>query len=358
MAAYVTYRRAARAAPRRLGVLAGAVLLSLGMAACNKFSGDSTDQKSWARLALEQNSHLQVVAFDSQTNTYTVRIKETGDLRMMRADNDTGELRVINPDEVVGAPPAGVGVSAAANVPRTVIPGPSETRSSEVTAAAATASAGGSSGSAPAAPQEELGRGSSTPQEVAPSANTPQGSDHAVAVGQNAAPSALQPEAAPAAEVPNPNSDVASITPGGRTLESGPGYVIKMASNASLSTRSERQRSLTTTAVAEHRHDPIICQGDRLIQIDNRNLEFDGDAVAAQDGCEIHITNSHISAKGVGVSARAANVHIDNSQIEGDTASIDASKGAQVYASSSRFKGVSRRLDSSSVHDLGGNVWN
>jgi hypothetical protein len=131
-----------------------------------------------------------------------------------------------------------------------------------------------------------------------------------------------------------------------------------MASKAPLSTRADRQRALTTTAAPEHRHDPIICQGDRLIQIDNRNLEFDGDAVAAQDGCEIHITNSHIIAKGVGVSARAANVHIDNSQIEGDTASIDASNGAQVYASSSRFKGISRRLDNSSVHDLGGNVWN
>jgi hypothetical protein len=58
------------------------------------------------------------------------------------------------------------------------------------------------------------------------------------------------------------------------------------------------------------------------------------------------------------VSARHANVHIDNSQIEGDTASIDASEGAQFYVESSTFKGLSRRLDNSSFHDLGGNVWN
>src|SRR5205814_5531025 len=81
------------------------------------------------------------------------------------------------------------------------------------------------------------------------------------------------------------------------------------------------------------------------LHIDNRNLEFDGDAVSAQDGCEIHITNSHISATGVGVTARHANVHIDNSLIEGDAASIDASDGAQVYAASSRFRGLSRRAD-------------
>ena len=95
-----------------------------------------------------------------------------------------------------------------------------------------------------------------------------------------------------------------------------------------------------------------------MLHIDNRNLVFDGDAVSAMDGCEIHITNSHISASGVGVLARHANVHIDNSTIEGDQAAIDASEGAQVYAASSRFKGLSRRLDNAAFHDLGGNIWN
>lgn len=142
-------------------------------------------------------------------------------------------------------------------------------------------------------------------------------------------------------------------------LESGPGYAIKAASKSTPGTaRVERERSSTTNSAIERRHDPIVCQGDRLLQIDNRNLEFDGDAVTAEDGCEIHITNSHISAKGVGVSIRHANVHIDNSQVEGDSASIDASEGAQVYVSSSKFKGISRRLDNSAFHDLGGNVWN
>ncbi|MGH8276482.1 MAG: hypothetical protein ACRETH_07285, partial [Steroidobacteraceae bacterium] len=113
-----------------------------------------------------------------------------------------------------------------------------------------------------------------------------------------------------------------------------------------------------TRAPVERRHEPIVCQGARLLHIDNRNIEFDGDAVSAEDGCEIHITNSRISATGVGVSARAANVHIDNSLIEGDAASIDASDGAQIYTAASRFRGLSRRLDTAAVHDLGGNVWN
>ena len=113
-----------------------------------------------------------------------------------------------------------------------------------------------------------------------------------------------------------------------------------------------------TSAAVERRREPIVCQGERMLHIDNRNLEFDGDAVSAQDGCEIHITNSHISATGVGVLARNANVHIDNSLIEGDAGSIDASEGAQVYAASSHFRGMSRRLDSSAFHDQGGNIWN
>ena len=95
-----------------------------------------------------------------------------------------------------------------------------------------------------------------------------------------------------------------------------------------------------------------------MLHIDNRNLQFDGDAVSAEDGCEIHITNSHITATGVGVQARAANVHIDNSLIEGDAASIDVSDGAQVYAASLPLHGPEPPLDTASFHDLGGNVWN
>src|SRR5262249_49950731 len=148
----------------------------------------------------------------------------------------------------------------------------------------------------------------------------------------------------------------AGITSGGRVLESGPGYSITAAQ--APGPVAARGRESTASTPLERRHEPIVCQGSRMLHIDNRNLVFDGDAVSALDGCEIHITNTHISAIGVGVAARAANVHIDNSQIEGDQASIDASGGAQIYAASSRFKGLSRRLDTAKVHDLGGNIWN
>jgi hypothetical protein len=341
MAAYVTYRRSPRRAPHAQLALAGVTLL--GLAACGKLGlGGGDDQMSWARQALERNGRLEVVASDPQTSTFTVRVKDTGELRMIRADQVVGDPPGLG--ESAAPAPSGSGAPATTS-PATTTPGiqtaPESTPLNTPTATASTNSAPGEAASASG--------GSAGPHSGA--ATTP-------AAGPDVPRTGFHSEPAPAAEAPNPNSDVASVTPGGRTLESGPGYAIKVATKASTpAARGERDRSSATTAI-ERRHEPIICQGDRLLQIDNRNLEFDGDAVAAQDGCEIHITNSHITAKGVGVSARHANVHIDNSQIEGDSASIDASDGAQVYASSSRFKGLSRRLDNSAFHDLGGNVWN
>ena len=55
---------------------------------------------------------------------------------------------------------------------------------------------------------------------------------------------------------------------------------------------------------------------------------------------------------------RAANVHIQNSIIEGESGSVSASEGAKVYTQQSTFKGLSRRLDTASFQDLGGTDWN
>ena len=244
----------------------------LMLAACAR---EGRDEMSWARAALERNGTLEVVAADQQSRTFTVRVKGSGELRMVRAD------------QLVGSAPSSVG-----------------------------------SGSEKAA-------------------------------GSAAQPLPAQPMTQQASLAPQTTS---ASEAGGRVLESGPGYTIKAVATAPAPAGT--RETGVTSAPVERRHEAIVCQGARLVHIDNRNLVFDGDAVSAEDGCEIYITNSRIKAAGVGVSARAANVHIDNSLIEGDQASIDASEGAQVYAASSRFKGLSRRLDTAAFHDLGGNVWN
>jgi hypothetical protein len=268
----------------------------VGLAACAQ---EGQDEMSWARAALARNDRIEVVGADQQSRTFTVRVKDTGELRMLRAD------------QLIAGP------ALAANAPPAAAP------------------AAGAAAPAPTAPVSADDGPVASPGEAAVPAD------------------AGAPSAAPA-----PGRAPAD-TAGGRVLKEGPGYTIKAASPAAPAAGGGRVRdSAVTSAAVERRHEPIVCQGSRLLHIDNRNLEFEGDAVSAQDGCEIHITNSHISATGVGVTARHANVHIDNSLIEGDTASIDASEGAQVYAASSRFRGLSRRLDSAAFHDLGGNVWN
>jgi len=287
----------------RLRALTGfGCLALLTLTACAR-SGQ--DEMSWARAALERNQGIEVVAADQQSRTFTVRVKDTGELRMVRAD------------EVIAAPALGAAAGEAAEPAASGTPQTSSAATPEKTAATA------------------------APDGAAP--------------GEAAQPTEGQPQAQPASLAPQSAANVESAP--GRVLSAGPGYTIKAAAPATAAASSVRDTSITNAPV-ERRHEPIVCQGARLLHIDNRNLVFDGDAVSAEDGCEIHITNSRITATGIGVVARAANVHIDNSLIEGDQASISASEGAQVYAASSQFKGLSRREDSAAFHDLGGNVWN
>jgi len=296
----------------RNGPLTGGALVLLALSACSR---ESVDEMSWARAALERNNRLEVVAADRETRTFTVRLKDSGELRMVRLD------------QLIAAPPtAAEAVATAAASPAPAPTAGAVEKAMPASAANALANAGGTPGNA-SAPAASPAAGLGAP---APSSQ----------------PASLAPQTGPSVEA-GP----------GRVLESGPGYTIKAAASTAGTTGGARDSAAAVSAPLERRHDPIVCQGSRLLHLDNRNVLSDGDAVSAEDGCEVYITNSRIRAAHVGVSARRANVHIDNSLIEGDDASIEASEGAQVYAGSSRFKGLSRRLDTASFHDLGGNVW-
>ncbi|MFL6602130.1 MAG: hypothetical protein ACJ8R9_12460 [Steroidobacteraceae bacterium] len=306
--------------------------LVLALAACSKL-GMGQDEMAWAREALDRNDRLQVVASDPQAKTFTVRMK------------DSGQLVVIPIDQVVAGPGgvAGAPAKQVATAPPTEAPAEPPTPQSAAPEPTAPPASTPTSAPAPAP-----GTGSST---VAAAGEPARSGPH-----QSAGESAGADEAATPAEVSGPHAESAANAKAGRVLASGPGYTIK--ASGSKAGPSRPSPATAAQGTLERLHDPIICQGSRLLHIDNRNLEFDGDAITAENGCEIHITNTHISAKGIGVLARAANVHIKNSEIYGASGAVDASDGAQVYAESSRFKGLTRRLESSAFHDLGGNVWN
>ena len=310
-------------------------LTCAALAGCSR-GPTGQDEMSWARTALERNAHLEIVATDAQARTFTVRLK------------DSGELRVLPLDQIA-AGPTGEATPGSATAPATAAAAPSPAAASDSSSASEPTPA------RERAPATESASAQSVPQPAPAPADGAPASRAAGTTADATRPSSATSDADNDDSVPH--ADRAAEARPGSLLASGPGYSIQASGPKSVPSRGGSAITSRGTPV-ERLHDPIICQGSRLLHIDNRNLQFDGDAVSAEDGCEIHITNTRISARGIGVLVRAANVHIENSEIEGDSGAIEASAGAQVYAESSRFKGLTRRLEDSAFHDLGGNVWN
>jgi len=295
--------------------IAAAVLA--GCDAVHRENAAQGDEMHWARAALDRNAALSVLAEDDAAKVFTVKVIASGDVRVV-------------PLAQLVAGPAAAGTEQ--------VPGVQAERS------------GAPQGQAPRAGASEAAP-TQTPEAEASQGRALEAHGPGVAAPGSSAPSTPAPE------------------PGaGRVLASGPGYSIvaagppgRSAGSAAAGQSGARQPAGGGAAqaqrTAEARREPMICQGNRRLRIDGQNLEFAGDAITAESGCDLHITNSRIHATGVAVSARAANVHIENSIVEGAD-SIDASQGSQIYLQTSTFKGVSRRLDSSQLHDLGGNVWN
>jgi hypothetical protein len=174
------------------------------------------------------------------------------------------------------------------------------------------------------------------------------------------APAAAEPVESPKIEDDVPGAvvrqttepaEVASPSTGG-AIAQGPGYSIQRGETAAppvASTMEGPGYSITRPAPAqgeatpetasnvERRTDPIVCQGDRLMRIDGETIEFSGDAVIAEKGCDLYISNARISAGGVGIIARQARVHIVNSTIGGTLGSYEASEGAEIYVARSTF---------------------
>jgi len=150
---------------------------------------------------------------------------------------------------------------------------------------------------------------------------------------------------------------IPGATPSGYTVErangqirvSGPGVsIVSSGSNASGNAQASDGRRPV---------DPFICEGRRTLQLDNRDIYVDGDAITVRNGCELFLTNSHIVASGTGIVVQDATVHISNSHVEGGSASFQADDRAKVYVRGSTFQGVPRRGELAMVQDQGGNRW-
>jgi len=280
----------------RIALLAGSLAL-LVLSACGK--QERAHEVEWAKAALARNPALEVIATDETAGVFTVRDTSSGSLYKVQL----GEL-------IAGPPPPKVAAKPAA---------------------------------APATPQ--------VPAETPVENPTP--------------------VAQPAADQTTAETVVAARTGGGAPLAEGPGYSISRGEAAappstmegpgySITREAPTARSSEPSAeavVVEKRSDPIICQGDRLMRIDGESIDFEGDAVIAEKGCDLYISNARIRAGGVGIIARQARVHIVNSTIGGSRGSYEASEGAEIYVARSTFTGIGRRFDTAQMNDLGGNEY-
>jgi hypothetical protein len=260
-------------------------------------------EMDWARAALARNPALEIVAADEVAGTFSVRDTATGSLRLLRLE-----------DLVAGPAPSKVAAQPAPATPA---------------AAAGESPAADAATPAPAADQ------TTDPVAAVPESEGP-------AIAQGPGYSISRGETPPPADAP-------------AYLE-GPGYSITR--EEPIKDATARQASANAEAIAgEKRTDPIICQGDRLMRIDGETLSFEGDAVIAEKGCDLYISNAHIRAGGIGITARQARVHIVNSTIGGTKGSYEASEGAEIYVAQSTFAGVGRRFDDATMNDLGGNEY-
>jgi len=277
-----------------MSVVARYLVLSSG---CSR--QESVREVDWAKAALARNPDYEIIATDEATGVFTVR------------HTVTGRFEKLNLQDLIASP----------------LPPKTSAQSAGASAA-------------PAAPAEPV----EAPDDADDSAGAVASNQTTVPV-ESATGTAL-------AEGPGYSIQRADAAPPPAASLEGPGYSI---------TRQEPAKRQETPEVSaanvERRTDPIVCQGDRLMRIDGETIEFSGDAVIAEKGCDLYISNASIRAGGVGIIARQARVHIVNSTIGGTKGSYEASEGAEIYVASSTFAGIGRRFDSATMNDLGGNQY-
>jgi hypothetical protein len=299
----------ARMKTRTITILVFPVLI---LAACGR--QERVREIDWAKSALARNPAYEIVATDETAGVFTVKDTANGTVTALRLED-----LIATPAPARTAPAAPVAQPAPAGSPDA----PADTQ--------------------PAAAPEQAPDANQT-TETEQVAATPAASGTPLAEGPGYSISRADPKAAA-----NP---VASA----EALE-GPGYRItrEARSENPASHASARDAEAVAAGSVVRRTDPIICQGARLMRIDGETLDFAGDALIAEEGCDLYISNARIRAGGVGLIARQARVHIVNSTIDGSAGSYEASQGAELYVSRSTFTGIGRRFDTAKMNDLGGN---
>jgi hypothetical protein len=283
------------------------LVTAMALGACAR--QESIREVDWAKAALARNPNFEIVATDENAGVFTVR------------DTASGAISTLKLGDLIAAPRP----DKSAARPAPVAPAPAEAPAVE-------------------APDPALAASGTSPDqttEVVPAVPPTQGPALAEGPGYSITrATGSKPEPAAAA-----------------TLE-GPGYKIERQASSRPARNAEAEAADVPVSGVEKRSDPIICQGNRLMRIDGETIEFSGDAVIAERGCDLYISNARITAGGVGIIARQqARVHIVNSSIGGSRGSYEVSDGAELYVARTTITGIGRRFDTASMTDLGGNSY-
>jgi hypothetical protein len=299
---------------RTLSSLAVSVLI---LVACG--GQERVREIDWAKAALARNPAYEIVATDETAGVFTVK------------DTTSGAVSTIRLDELIAtpAPPRDASPAPVAQPAPSTLPAPLDAPPAD------------------AAPDPALAANQTTDAGEAVATTAATGT--ALVEGPGYSISRADPKA-PA----HPAANAASLE--------GPGYSITRdeprenpRENPTAQSSARRAETVVANANVVRRTDPIICQGERLMRIDGETLDFAGDALIAERGCDLYISNARIRAGGVGLIARQARVHIVNSTIDGSAGSYEASEGAELYVSRTTFTGIGRRFDTAKMTDLGGN---
>lgn len=259
----------------------------LALAGCQESRDAGASQEmAWARVALERNPSLELIATDTDEGVFTVR------------DRRTGQVHAVRLDEIAAAPIAVLTASG----PETDADAPADQVASEIPVDDV---------------QDETAQLTDAEPSVAALDTAAEARDYTIERAE------------------------------GRVRVTGPGVsIVSAGSTDPVSAKGEPgQRTV----------DPIVCDGPRTMRFDGRSIYVDGDAITVSGGCALYITNSRIVASATGVVVHGGVVHIDNSYVEGGTASFDVGSDARIYLRGSTFQGLMRRDAVAMIEDQGGN---
>jgi hypothetical protein len=290
---------------RRVRLYLGVSLSLLGVIALLSCRAAGDKKLEAAKTLIAADPNLEIVATDERAGVITVKVKSTGQITVLKAEDvQVGKLLpgAGSEQRADGGPGTG---QASAGDDSLVVSGPGG--SVKLDGKSGSIIASGKDGS-----EVRVGGSGDGVQIDAPGAKVRLGGD-----GEEGA-----------VEGGDPDPDV-TVSAGGGSR-----------------TRKIRRRQA----------EPVICGPDRTMRLEGVRVEVPGDAVTADEGCTLVIVDSEIVADGWAVVTRgAADVIIENCLIDGRKGAVSAGGGGDVTAKSSTFRGRIAQSGGGDFNDLGGN---